>query len=521
MVYTNNCTEQTLCRGIAFHARKRGHAHALCLGDETVSFGELFDRANQISNGLNSISAAVGDRIALIGKDTISGYELLFGCSLAGNVLVPINWRLTGRELADIVADAQAKIFFLDSSSLEKIRLAAPELVAESTIVMLEDFKRWREQFFVDCVTKHRANSETPIVQIYTSGTTGLPKGVVLAQRTFFHLFDGMRQVGDDWMGLSEQDRLLLSLPQFHIGGLWWAVQGLMAGSCGVMMDSFVGWKALELIQRHQLTKVAMVPAMLQFVMAEPDFATVDLTSVTGFLYGGSPISPTLLEQAMDRFRCEFFQIYGLTETGNTAVCLRPLDHANKQLWSAAGRPYHGVEIRIVDHVSNVTLPAREIGEIWIKTPSAMLEYWNNPEATAETLVDGWVRTGDAGYLDEDGYLFVCDRLKDMIIYAGEKVYPAEIESILLSHPAIRDAAVIGIPDGQLGERVHALITTQPGYEKPKSRELLLHCRGKLADFKIPKSFEYVESIPRNPSGKILKHVLRKPHWENLQRQVN
>lgn len=514
----------TLHTGLNHQTQRCGEAIALRDERGEVSFSALDARANQVANGLRQWSLGPNDRVAIIARDSIASYELLFGCSKAGCVLVPINWRLTGRELGQILRNSQARLAFVDDDSFNKLRQDDPVLLESVQVVRLSDFESWihgctsdihgiRDPFVPD--------AETPVVQIYTSGTTGEPKGVVLAHRTFFDLLAGMRRIGDFWMGLCPEDSLLLSLPQFHIGGLWWAVQGLMAGSCGILMDSFVGWKALQLIQQHRITKVAMVPAMIQFVMAEPDLASSDLSSVTGFLYGGSPISPDLLQQAMDHFQCPFFQIYGLTETGNTAVCLRPKDHADRKLWSAAGRPYHGVELKIVDSQGGQHLPPHQIGEIWIKSPSVMLEYWHNPQATAETLIDGWIRTGDAGYLDEHGFLFVCDRIKDMIIYAGEKVYPAEIEAALLAHPAIRDAAVIGIPDEQFGERVKALLVASPDCQRPKSRELLQHCRGRLADFKIPKAFEFVDSIPRNPSGKILKHILRKPYWEQLQRQVN
>jgi acyl-CoA synthetase (AMP-forming)/AMP-acid ligase II len=329
-----------------------------------------------------------------------------------------------------------------------------------------------------------------------------------------------MRAEGDTWMDLRDDDRLLLSLPQFHIGGLWWAVQGFLAGASGILIESFQPTRVLELIERWRITKVPLVPAMIQFVLAEPASSSTDLSSVKGLLYGGSPISPVLLERAMDLFRCDFFQIYGLTETGNMAVCLRPSDHVrgSRRLVSA-GRPLPGVEAKVVGPDGG-RLAVGEQGEICLKTPSRMLGYWNQDEATRSTLADGWIHTGDAGYLDEDGYIFLTDRIKDLIIYAGENVSPAEVEAALRLHPAVEEAAVVGAPDERWGEVIKAFVVLRPG-GTVKSKDLARFARGHLADFKVPRSFEFVDSLPRNPSGKLLRRELRNPLWQGRQRLVN
>jgi acyl-CoA synthetase (AMP-forming)/AMP-acid ligase II len=223
----------------------------------------------------------------------------------------------------------------------------------------------------------------------------------------------------------------------------------------------------------------------------------------------------------MATFGCAFAQIYGLTETGNTAVCLRPADHASarSELVKAAGRAYPQVRVEIVDREGR-TLPARAIGEIRIHSPANMLGYWNQPGATAATLRDGWVYTGDAGFLDEEGYVYVCDRVKDMIISAGENIYPAEIESVLAAHPALLEVAVIGVPHERWGEEVKAIAVLREG-AAASARELLAFARGKLADFKLPRSVEFVERLPRTPSGKLKKAELRAPYWSGRERQVN
>ena len=307
----------------------------------------------------------------------------------------------------------------------------------------------------------------------------------------------------------------------FHIGGFWWAITGLNAGAKNVVQDAFVAHQALALIERQGVTKACLVPAMLGMMLAEPACRGPDLSTLTHMIYGGSPIPTPLLTESMRVFGCEFGQIYGLTETGNTAVFLRPEDHHDleSERLRAAGRPYPGVRAKVIDE-SGTELAAREIGEICLHSPANMVGYWNRPDATAESLRDGWLHTGDAGYLDEDGYVFVCDRVKDMIIYAGENIYPAEVESVLAGHPAVAECAVIGVPSERWGEEVKAIVVLKPG-QSAKAHEILAHARGDIASFKVPKSVDFVDELPRTPSGKIKKAELRKPYWSDRERQVN
>jgi acyl-CoA synthetase (AMP-forming)/AMP-acid ligase II len=258
---------------------------------------------------------------------------------------------------------------------------------------------------------------------------------------------------------------------------------------------------------------------MLQVCLSEPDCAGTDFSSLRTIVYGGSPIPRPVLETALRTFGCGFAQIYGLTETGNTAVCLRPDDHLRPELHHAAGRPYPGVRIAIVDAEGRALGPGA-IGEICIASPANMLGYWNRPEATAAVLRDGFVHTGDAGYVDAAGYVFVCDRLKDMICTAGENVYPAEVESVLCAHPAVAEAAVIGVPDERWGELVKAIVVLRPGMAATAA-ELLAAARTQIADFKVPRSIDFASVLPRTPSGKIQKHVLREPYWAGRSRRVN
>jgi acyl-CoA synthetase (AMP-forming)/AMP-acid ligase II len=268
------------------------------------------------------------------------------------------------------------------------------------------------------------------------------------------------------------------------------------------------------------MTTACVVPAMLQMILADPGVRPGDFETVRKIVYGGSPISRALLTRGIEVMGCEFAQIYGLTETGNTAICLPPADHVpGSPRLKAAGRPYPGVEAKVID-VQGKPLPSGTVGEVLLRTPAAMLEYWRLPEATERTLVDGWVHTGDAGYLDEDGYVFICDRIKDVVLVAGENVYPAEVENAICSHPAVADAAVIGIPHERWGEALHAFVVPNGGVEV-SPRQLMLALRGVIADFKIPASYDFIEQIPRNPSGKSLRRQLREPFWAGRDRQVN
>lgn len=508
-------------------AQLRGQAIAFWFGSRSSTYSQLNAHANQIANGLLLEGLDENSRVAILGKDSDFHYEVLFGCAKAKTVFTCINWRLSPKEITYILNDSESKILFVTEEYLSLVETILPDLQFITQIIGLNfqhsqwrNFINWRKQFSPEPPALSYSPDDV-IVQMYTSGTTGHPKGVLLANRCFFTLMRSMLDQGDEWMDLNPHDKLLVALPQFHMGGIWWAVQGVIVGAQSILIETFVAWQVLELIEKHHITKVEMVPAMLQTTLSEPSCQTTDLSSVQGLLYGGSPISPSLLQRAMAAFKCAFFQIYGMTETGNMAVCLRPEDHdlTRPKLLESAGRPLPNVQIRILDP-NNQTLPPTQLGEIWIHSPSNMLGYWKNERATQDVLQNGWIRTGDAGYIDQDGYLFVCDRIKDMIIYGGENIYPAEIENALSLHPAVSEAAVIGVPDERWGELVKAFVVLRPD-QNLKQRELINFVRQHIADFKAPKSIEFIDKLPRNPSGKILKRILREPYWQSQQRQVN
>ena len=355
-------------------------------------------------------------------------------------------------------------------------------------------------------------------VQLYTSGTTGLPKGVMLTNNNFFgHVTGIMAQ----WRFTPDSVNLAM-MPGFHIAGAGWAMVGLYNGCTNVVMRDVDPAAILRAIPEHGITNAFMVPAVIQFLMIMPGVEDVDFSSLRAIVYGASPITDDVLKKAMDLFGCEFIQVYGLTETNGAISQLDGVDHDphhRPELLRSCGKPYPWVEVRVVD-ADGRDVGEGSVGELWVRGSTNMAGYWNNPDATAATVTpDGWLKTGDAGFFDEDGFLYLHDRVKDMIVTGGENVYPAEVENVLMTHPDVGDVAVIGVPDEKWGEAVKAVIVPASGTE-PSEVDLIAFARERLAGFKLPKSVDFTDALPRNPSGKLLKRELREPYWEGVERRI-
>jgi long-chain acyl-CoA synthetase len=317
----------------------------------------------------------------------------------------------------------------------------------------------------------------------------------------------------------------IVAMPLFHIGGSGWALCGMWNGAHSIVFREFVPPEILAAIPKYGITNALFVPAMLQFLSAVPGAAEHDYSTLRSIIYGASPITDEVLVRSMKTFRCPFTQVYGLTETTGAITELPPTDHdpggPRAHLLRSAGKPYPTVQIRIVDPATGADAPRGSVGELWTRSVQNMKGYWARPDDTAKTILpDGWLRTGDAGYVDAEGYIYLTDRVKDMIITGGENVYPAEIENVLMSHPAIADVAVIGVPDDRWGEAVKAIVVAKPG-ATPAGAEVIAFARARLAHFKCPSSVDFRDTLPRNPSGKLLKRELREPYWKGHDRRIH
>ncbi len=501
------------------------------VGDEgTVTWAEMYERARRTGRALLADGIGAGDRVAFLDRNGIEFFEVLFGASLIGAVMVPVNWRLTPAEMAAIIDDADAPILLFGPDYDGARKEIAAAVAGVRTWVRIDRLHDWRDRMSGGEVSDpgfHPADDE-PAIQLYTSGTTGLPKGAVLSARNFACILeasDEIFDVGPDMVSL-------VAMPLFHIGGTGWALAALSRGGSAVIVRDLLPAALLGAIERHRITHAFLVPAVLNLVLSAPEMADADLSSLRIIFYGASPISDDLLVRSMSGFGCSFAQVYGLTETTGAITTLLPEDHdpdgPRSRLLRSAGRALGHVELRIVDPETGAELPPGQVGEVWTRSDQNMTGYWHKPEESAAVLIEGgWFRSGDAGWLDEEGYLFLHDRIKDMIVTGGENVYPAEVENALLAHPAVADAAVIGVPSEQWGETVKAVVVPVPGAagsdmsEPELAAEIISATRERLAHYKCPTSIDFVEVLPRNPSGKVLKRELREPYWEGQDRKVH
>lgn len=510
------------------HAAERGDRIATSFEGRLTTHAEFNRRTNQIANALIAAGLAPGDRVAQVGKNTDSYFELVFACMKAGVIMVPVVWRLAPPEVSYIVQDSGAKLLFVGPEFIALGRQVAAECSSLVGIIAMEggapdwpDFTTWRNA--QPDIDPHReAASSEPFLQLYTSGTTGRPKGAMLTHDNILVPRKLQDASGIAWLRWYENDVGLVAMPNGHIGGTGFGIGVLYQGVKAIITREFDPLQVLDLIAHEGVNKFFMVPAALQFVVRQPRAREIDYSRLRTIAYGASPIPHALLVECMEVFKCGFVQMYGLTETTGTVVALPPEDHTTEETprMRSAGKALPGVEIAILDDHGK-PLPPGEIGEIAIKSPSNMAGYYNLPEATAAAMPgDGWFRSGDAGYMDEDGYLYVHDRMKDMIISGGENIYPAEVENAICSHPAVAEAAVIGIPSPKWGEEVKAIVALRPDKTATED-ELIAFVRTRIAAFKTPKSVDFIDLLPRNASGKTLRRTLREPFWAGYARQVN
>ena len=461
-----------------------------------------------------------GERVAMLAKGCDDFFVLWFGALKARACLTPVNWRLAPPEIAFILKDAQARLLFIDETFADTAAAMLADCPAIKTLIQFEPgHARWPA--FRDWIDARRVDDPNlspdkadDVIQLYTSGTTGLPKGVQLTETNYAALF---ASATEQWARFDAGDAVLVAMPLFHVAGANMGMLGLFQGArCVIMREADPG-AILALIQEHGVRQAFLVPALINMILQHPALADADLGCLQKVYYGASPISEAVLKAAQLRFGASFTQLYGLTETIGAGTYLPPEAHQGARLRSC-GVPSPGVEVRVM--AEGRLASAREVGEIQMRSAAVMKGYWNRPEATAEAIdADGWFRSGDAGYFDEEGYLYIHDRVKDMIVSGGENIYPAEVENALFSHPDVADVAVIGVPDERWGEAVKAVIVPRAGAAIDPAA-LIAHCRRRIAAYKVPKSVVFTDVLPRNASGKVLRRELRKPYWEGRERLV-
>lgn len=503
------------------------HGIATRFEGRQTTWPDTLERVQRLAAALQRLGLGPGDRVAILAGNSDLYVQLLFAIPWAGGVVVPINTRLASEEIAHCLADSGSRLLIVDDSLLraaKQLRALAPDHVqfvhaghadAPDDCVSLDALLAGSEP-----VADAGRGGNDLFALYYTGGTTGRSKGVMLTHQ-------GMITNTLQWIpeiGVGRDDVLLVVAPMFHLVGGLNAIAAAALGAGLYLMPRFDPRAVLQAIEREKLTKAAVVPTMLSAILAYPEIVRFDLSSLRRISYGGSPISETLLRRTLEAMpQVLLYQIYGQTEGGPNISVLKPRDHRvaadGSSRLGSAGQPFIGTEVVILGEDESV-LPAGEVGEICVRGLTVSPGYWNLPEETAHAQRGGWLHTGDAGYLDADGYLYIVDRIKDMIVTGGENVYCTEVENTLYAHPAVAECAVFGIPDERWGERVHAVVRLHEGHSA-SGDELIAHCRRHLAHYKCIRSVDFrSEPFPLSGINKILKRDLRAVYWQSKSRQV-
>ncbi len=502
----------------------RGAETAFWFEGKTTSFAELDTRSNQVANGLIRLGVQPGDRIGYLAKNTDVYYEMMFGAAKARAVMTGVNTRLAPPEVKFILSDARAKVLFVGKefyAMIDQIKADLPDLARIITIDGdREDwdfYPSWRGSK----AETHPGLTYAPdddVIQLYTSGTTGLPKGVQLTNENYRQFFAQASLL--EWSSYGAGEAVMNAMPLFHVAGVNVGVLASAQGARTVVLREIDPGLILKLIPEHRIVHAFWVPAVILMLTQHPAIKTTDFSSLKQVFYGASPISEALLRTAVEIMGARFTQLYGLTETVGAGTFLPP--EAHDPAWGklrSCGVPWPGAIVRCVD-AAGKPVPTGEVGEIVIKSGFVMKGYWNRADATADAIRNGFFHTGDAGYFDEDGFLFIHDRVKDMIVSGGENVYPAEVENAIFGCPGVADVAVIGVPDDKWGEAVKAIVVKKPG-EDPSPDSIIAWAKERIAAYKAPKSIDFIDALPRNPSGKILRKDLREPYWQGHTRRVS
>ena len=492
--------------------------------DRRVNWRDFDELVRRLANGLLSLGLTKGDRVAMLSRNCVEYQALYFAAGRAGLVTQPLNWRLSAPALAEVVADAQPKVLIAESEFAK----AMAELQGMVDVPNWLQFGADSDGSLDDLISRSSAeeppgvdavDEDDPFFLLYTGGTTGASKGALHTHRS---AAAGMlnQTVAER---IVPSDVYMLTGQMYHIPVV--LAMNYMKHGCPLVLMNFEPQRALELIDSEKVSAFLGVTTMLNWMMAQENFSSFDISSLRNIQYGGGPMPSNIVRQALDMFPCTLIQGYGQTE-GTTMTFLSQEDHldavrgVHPERLRSCGREGFVTRVRVVDpNGRDVAMDGKTPGEIIVKSPANMIGYLNRPELTAQTLRDGWMWTGDVATWDEERYVFIVDRAKDMIISGGENIYSVQVEEALASHPAVLECAVIGVPDDEWGESVKGFVVLKPG-QQATEQELIEQAKKNLASYQKPRSVEFVAELPKAPTGKILKRELRRPYWEAQERNV-
>ncbi|AVL26406.1 putative fatty-acid--CoA ligase [Nocardia brasiliensis NBRC 14402] len=493
-------------------------------GDRVRTVAESADRIARFAGALAELGVRRGDRVGILALNSDRYYEYLYAVPWLGAAVNPVNIRWSPAEISYSLRESDTRVLLVDDAFAALIPQLRQEFPGLTTVIFCGDGPTPDAALnYETLVAEHepvadtRTGGDELAGVFYTGGTTGHPKGVMLSHDNMIISALGSCAVGDF---VTPYGTVLHVAPMFHLADIAMWVAGNLVNASHVFVPMFTPGGVLQAIGTHGVTNMLLVPTMIQLLVDDPAVADFDLSGVRTVTYGASPISEAVLARARKVFpMAGFTQAYGMTELAPVATLLGPAEHDDPVLRRSAGRATPHVEVRIVDADDN-EVPRGEVGEVVVRGDNVMLGYWNRPEDTAAAVRDGWMHTGDGGRMDEHGYVFIVDRLKDMIITGGENVYSAEVENALAAHAAVASCAVIGVPDDEWGERVHAVVVLLPGAQATEA-ELRAHCKSLIAGYKAPRTVEFAAALPVSGAGKILKRELRRKYWEPDASQVS
>jgi long-chain acyl-CoA synthetase len=502
---------------------------ACVAGAMRLTYGELQGRVQRLANALQECGVRPGDRVAVLSTNSLPYLEMYYATAALGALIVPLNFRLAPPELAYILHDSESTVLLVGEGyealcAETLVRLSTTPVTIATAATAPAPMRRYTD------LLAQASPDFTPVAVdedrlaglFYTSGTTGNPKGVMLSHRNLvsnaYHILGALQE--------EEGEVYLHCCPMFHLADGPTSHRITWLGGTHVIVPGFEPEAVLDAIQREHVTSMLLVPTMINFLVHHPTVGAYDLSSLRRVAYGASPMPVELLRRAAQVFGCPLIQLYGLTETSPLLTMMHPRylafagDQTKVQRLASCGRAVPGVEVRVVNERGEDVQPG-EVGEIIARGPNVTQGYWHKPEETAAAFRNGWFYTGDLGTVDGEQFIFIVDRKKDMIITGGENVFSTEVENVLYQHPAVLEAAVIGVPDAQWGEAVLALVVLRPG-ETATAAALIAHCRERIAHYKCPRQVELrSEPLPKSGSGKILKAVLREPYWQGYTRRVH